>query len=181
MPDEISQKMIRQDTPGLRKRWFQGDTVDLSVWQTGPSSPVLRFQLVVDTDRIIDYQSGKGMTTGKVDLSRRAGHHAAAATVEPDAALSISVLETAFREFTENPPMSQKRVLKFVAETIHAALCDPEDPHWPDAALPPGADSVLMDIKSLASQKKAMVEAHERRGMISSLMSRFLGGKSDEG
>ncbi|MBI4869514.1 MAG: hypothetical protein HY816_21455 [Candidatus Wallbacteria bacterium] len=176
MPDEISQKHIRQDYPGLRKRWFQGDSCDLALWQDG-TGKVVRYQLLLDPDLVIDYETGRGMLTGRADRGRGVGHHLASALIQAEASLNLSTLKLAFREFCEHPPLAQKRVLKLVAETLDAALTNPEAPQYPDGTLPPGHDSALMDVRKLQDSLQALKEAKEREGIISRLLSRFMGGR----
>lgn len=176
MPDEVNLKHVRQDVPGLRKRWFQGDLLDLSIWQNSEGD-VMHFQLLLEGDRIIDYQVGRGLRTGKVDQGRSAGMHPASALVNADVQLDVDTLQFAFREFVESPPMSQKRVLKFVAETLHAALTNPTAPIWPDSKLPPGVDSALMDVAQMSESVERLRAAKQREGMIDRLLARFRGSK----
>ncbi|MBI3891358.1 MAG: hypothetical protein HY303_07490 [Candidatus Wallbacteria bacterium] len=176
MPDEISQKHIRQDTPGLRKRWFQGENMDLALWQD-VAGRVLHYQLLLDNDLIIDYKTGRGMLTGKTDQGRNQGHHPSSALIRADPNLDLRTLKYAFREFCENPPLSQKRVLLFVVDTLNAALTDPDSPCFPDGSLPPGEDSALMDVAQMKQSLEAFKEAKEREGIIARLLARFTGGR----
>ncbi|MBI4868464.1 MAG: hypothetical protein HY816_16125 [Candidatus Wallbacteria bacterium] len=171
IPDEVNQRFIRQDVPGLRKRWFQGESTDLAIWQD-PQGRVVHFQLLVEPDRIIDFEAAKGMITGRVDQSRRSGQHAASPVVVADAVLSRETLKLAFDAFTAEPPLQTKRVLKFVAEALDAALSRPEHPMFPSGELPPGEDSVFTDARKLQAER---AERERRRGIIDRLLEHLPG------
>ena len=64
---------VRQDQPGLLRRWFQDDYFDLFVWLT-PQSALRAFQLAYERtrrERVLEWSSEHGFRHNRVDSGER--------------------------------------------------------------------------------------------------------------
>ena len=60
---------VRQDNPGLRRRWYQDDFFDLYTWQS-PAGALVSFQLCYDVrgqERAITWHREHGFSHNKID------------------------------------------------------------------------------------------------------------------
>lgn len=63
---------VRQDRPGVRRRWFQDDYLDLFVW-TDASGGVVAFQLAYERngdEHLLEWERSRGYLHRRVDDSR---------------------------------------------------------------------------------------------------------------
>jgi len=68
---------VRQDTPGLRRRWFQDEYFDLFVWLTARGK-IVAFQLAYDKageERVLGWERGAGYLHRGVDSGEDSGFH----------------------------------------------------------------------------------------------------------
>ncbi len=77
---EVSPKFLKQDAPGMNKRWFADEDIDLTVWED-PQGRLLHLQLVLYGRDIIDWERGRGLKAGEIDKSGSSGGKAAATWV----------------------------------------------------------------------------------------------------
>jgi hypothetical protein len=64
---------VRQDQPGLLRRWFQDDYFDLFVWLT-PQGTLRAFQLAYERtrrERVLEWSSERGFGHNRVDSGER--------------------------------------------------------------------------------------------------------------
>lgn len=64
---------VRQDDPGLLRRWFQDDYFDLFLWVT-PAGSVSAFQLAYERtrhERVLSWSSARGFSHTHVDSGER--------------------------------------------------------------------------------------------------------------
>src|SRR5687768_8953096 len=70
---------VRQDRPGLKRRWYQDDFFDLYTWQAANGS-VVSFQLCYDVsgrERALTWHHQRGFSHNRVDNRTAPGKHAA--------------------------------------------------------------------------------------------------------
>lgn len=145
MVDEVSLKFVRQDDPSLRKRWFQGETMDLAVWQTSDLT-IRRFQLILDEVRVVEWDHREGLRTGRQTVDRGPGGSRMTGGLNPDECVDFILLDRACQEFASHQPEAEKRVLKFVAKALAAAVNDCPEEDWPSPTLSQDHDSAIIDI-----------------------------------
>ncbi|MBI3890469.1 MAG: hypothetical protein HY303_02950 [Candidatus Wallbacteria bacterium] len=182
---EVNQRLVKQDVPGLRRRQFQGDRMELAVWQNADGD-VVHFRMLLVPNLVVDFECNKGLMTAHGKLPRLRRKYFLSPEVKgedpeslPDITsatqddhVELGTLRIAFEKLVDNPPSKSKRTVSFVAEVLYKALTAPQDlPQYMNGKLPVGSDSVFGD--PAASQR--LRDEGERRskyhGMFGKLMS----------
>ncbi|MBI4867230.1 MAG: hypothetical protein HY816_09790 [Candidatus Wallbacteria bacterium] len=182
---EVNQRLVKQDVPGLRRRQFQGDKMELAVWQNADGD-IIHFRMVMLPNLVVDFEYGKGFSTGHAVLTRLRRRYFLSPEVPGEDPMSLpdiekavaderpelTTLRLAFEKLADNPPSTQKRSVSFVAHALYQVLTDPRGLEaFLGGKLADGADSVFGDADAVRAMREAAERKQKYQGVFGKLMS----------
>lgn len=114
---EVNEKFIEQDSPPLRKRWFQGEGVDLWVWQE-EGGRIVRFQMILYGRDILEWTDQGGVQTGRLDPDEVGVGGKMSPTFRFEAVPRVEVLEQGRQEFLEQSEEVDWGIRTFVLDQL---------------------------------------------------------------
>ena len=182
---ELNQRLVKQDVPGVRRRQFLGFEIELAVWQNGDGD-VVHFRVMMLPNLVVDFHNNQGLPTGHGLLPRLRRKHFLTrevpgedpltlpdlkkATVDPS--LELTTLRLVFEKLMANPPNTQKRTLGLVAHVLYEVLTTPNGilKHL-DGKLEAGPDSTFIDPEAAQRFRDAADRKAKYHGVFGKLMS----------
>ncbi|MBI3891813.1 MAG: hypothetical protein HY303_09830 [Candidatus Wallbacteria bacterium] len=174
---EVNTKFVQQADPGLHKRWFADDEVDLTVWQEDTGA-ITHFQFVLCGRDMIEWDQLRGVRLGVLQDSRESGVKGARTYVlksVPDSRTLNQALREFERQSDELDPRLRAFVLGALGEPLGIEFRPPapsEERHRlvasPPAAapvLPTTLETAVLSIRLMTPYRiKQALEEHAAQG-----------------
>jgi hypothetical protein len=111
---EIASRFIQQSEPGLHKRWFSDEELDLTVWQEEDSGQISHFQLIYRGRELVEWDSVRGVRSGRVHGDADEHLASASRTYVLSSAVDPALLQTVRTEFARSSDLVVLNVREFV-------------------------------------------------------------------
>ncbi len=111
---EVASRFIQQSEPGLHKRWFSDEELDLTVWQEEDSGQISHFQLIYRGRELVEWDSVRGVRSGRVHGDADERLASASRTYVLSSAVDAGLLQVVRSEFARSSDLVVSNVREFV-------------------------------------------------------------------
>ncbi|MBI4866649.1 MAG: hypothetical protein HY816_06830 [Candidatus Wallbacteria bacterium] len=170
---EVNARFVQQADPGLQKRWFADDEVDLTVWQEEDGS-IAHFQFVLHGRDMVEWDSQRGVRLGLLhdgDEGAPKGARTYVLKASPDSRTLTAALREFERQSGELDTGLRAFVLAALGEPLGLEFPQPQPRasrglvQAPVAAPRPVWETAILSIRLLTPyQIKQALETHAGHG-----------------